>query len=1290
MVLYERLDTLGVEFPGGTFAQRVKGAETLLNDLPSKLAEYLVSALGPKEEPVPSTVGIIFLVSEIQQARAHSLDFNNLVNWVRVIEAATNALQALAKDLVADATQARLDGKFDLATQCLDKAQAAGDVLSSIQCLPRALHDQLEQEKDNLRAHLQDVKSGRDDPFAADFPELLCATMSSDFQRHKQLRDLVAKRCKELGHAIADLSTATTVETTKHVVGLLGSLASMTILLPKLRNFVPQACRLHKDNANALADKVLVFAQNCSQAHYSVAVPCLQLFASPWTDQYCAMLADIVPESPKVPQTSKVLEAALHTVAAQQTDLAQAISVLEGIALDSRASEQDLCAALAQLQQFMADERERRLTAQPAHLAVCQVFKGRLLQASKLAAEQLSAGDPTLLAKAAEHMRLLAAMKQHHELPAAAQELVHQAIAVVQAAIADLVTKLRRALDENLQQGRKDACTTTYRQASALTEALGEFCAPPPLEEFNKCLRDLFASKIATVADVTQPGPMAKLLVSLKQLVGGINVHEVQALLAVEIDQLLERAFARAHRDQFYQLGVQLQTKHGAMGVELLHDHPKYFDAVLVELRNKATTSMTDEHAMSELLKLNADLKAEEADKLLGLLRKFRARYEQLLDQYLYAFAPPPLEELVSLTKRKATAPGQRSFSRSYLAVSEDLPGILAGIFAVWSTQTSRDSYSKTNKVEAVRKPHPVQLLAIFRMLSMDSGENSKFAQVWDWFKRSVATSLPQDKFNGHLVELGTGEGKSLVLAVLAICLSLLGFEPYVACYSTILSTRDEGEFAPLFDTFGVRGHITYGTISHVTNAMLNKEGDVRALTLAVLNGSGTSGRRLAAADAVRPSILLLDEVDVFFSNDFCGDTYNAVCAYTNATVVALFKHLWAHYKTAGAALPFTNVQQLPLYAELMRPVSVDARAVIADCVQRMCRDLAAFRASHAHPRYMVQNDQLAYVTTEGHSVSTFYGYTTAFQFLQAVDEAKVTRAHESTYLALHPGCGSFSFAELPKAFAGGILGVTGTLSCLERCELEFIQSQFRLTQRTRVPSIYGGSKRDFKPLSHVKLYDTADRHHQMIVDAANEATAAGRPVLVFFEDDAAIERFQQSSYGQGLAAEVINSRTPRLDVPVCVRRAVDPRKVTLWTREFGRGQDFLCHDSNVNTAGGVLVIQAFYSSEQSEEVQIQGRTARQGNMGGYRLMLLNTQVATALACGVQAVQSANQSAEVHAKLAQMRQAKRQAAVAASRTSIATAGNVHAASMEYRQALLPGSGKARADVLKQLLRLQQL
>lgn len=69
------------------------------------------------------------------------------------------------------------------------------------------------------------------------------------------------------------------------------------------------------------------------------------------------------------------------------------------------------------------------------------------------------------------------------------------------------------------------------------------------------------------------------------------------------------------------------------------------------------------------------------------------------------------------------------------------------------------------------------------------------------------------------------------------------------------------------------------------------------------------------------------------------------------------------------------------------------------------------------------------------------------------------------------------------------------------------------------------------------------------------------------------------------------------------------PNKISLMTRWFGRGTDFKCRDESIIKAGGVHVIQTFLSLDRSEEVQIQGRCARQGDDGSYSMVLLRSEL---------------------------------------------------------------------------------
>ena len=72
------------------------------------------------------------------------------------------------------------------------------------------------------------------------------------------------------------------------------------------------------------------------------------------------------------------------------------------------------------------------------------------------------------------------------------------------------------------------------------------------------------------------------------------------------------------------------------------------------------------------------------------------------------------------------------------------------------------------------------------------------------------------------------------------------------------------------------------------------------------------------------------------------------------------------------------------------------------------------------------------------------------------------------------------------------------------------------------------------------------------------------------------------------------------------VMKATSSGAVTLFTKCFGRGTDFKVFDPKIIGAGGVHVIQTFFSDDISDEVQIKGRTARQGHKGTYKLVVLD------------------------------------------------------------------------------------
>ena len=77
-------------------------------------------------------------------------------------------------------------------------------------------------------------------------------------------------------------------------------------------------------------------------------------------------------------------------------------------------------------------------------------------------------------------------------------------------------------------------------------------------------------------------------------------------------------------------------------------------------------------------------------------------------------------------------------------------------------------------------------------------------------------------EISSKIGEVFTGEGKSIILAVLAIMFALNGRRTSIACYSQYLVERDEQSFAGLMTRFGVREKIKYQTFNSVCEAVIN------------------------------------------------------------------------------------------------------------------------------------------------------------------------------------------------------------------------------------------------------------------------------------------------------------------------------------------------------------------------------------------------------------------------------------------------------------------------------------
>jgi hypothetical protein len=175
----------------------------------------------------------------------------------------------------------------------------------------------------------------------------------------------------------------------------------------------------------------------------------------------------------------------------------------------------------------------------------------------------------------------------------------------------------------------------------------------------------------------------------------------------------------------------------------------------------------------------------------------------------------------------------------------------------------------------------------------------------------------------------------------------------------------------------------------------------------------------------------------------------------------------------------------------------------------------------------------------------------------------------------------------------------------LSKEEKSIVCDEYGLKEMTFTPSMFGDSKLDFKTDKDVVVLPDVARYHQTIAKEILDERNKGRAVLVFFDNVTDLNSFTSSEYGQRIHSmlSVVTESTD--NIQFSVTKATRKESVTLFPKVFGRGLDFKCSDQDVEAAGGVHVIQTFFSDFVSEEIQIKGRTARQTKRGSYRMLLL-------------------------------------------------------------------------------------
>ena len=399
-----------------------------------------------------------------------------------------------------------------------------------------------------------------------------------------------------------------------------------------------------------------------------------------------------------------------------------------------------------------------------------------------------------------------------------------------------------------------------------------------------------------------------------------------------------------------------------------------------------------------------------------------------------------------------------------------------------------------------------------------------------------------------------------------------------------------------MFNAFGVTEQIHYGTFQRLCERVINQEGDVRDRVQSTITGQAVHA---APKRRNRPKILLIDEVDVFFDESFYGNIYRPSLSLRHPTIQNLAGFIW---KSRGNKLTFPNLKQSTEYQACCSQFPGWER-LITEAAKSMMVDVLDFQT----PAYFVDNDKIAY-TDHGVSSNLVYGYSTMFAYFHEHEQGNITRQSRDENTCFYINCGNFSYAEMPFRFHV-VMGVTGTLKELNRAEQRIVADTYRIRKMTFSPSVFGANNLDFREESDIKIENRDDYFnciHREIIERRDARAPAKRAVMLFFEDEKLLHEFREAPCMHDLRGglQIMHERLTSQEKEQYVDRATQAGQITLATTYYGRGTNFVCNDKQVANNGGPHVLQTFLSEKTAEQRQIQGRTARQGGMGSYSMVL--------------------------------------------------------------------------------------
>jgi preprotein translocase subunit SecA len=460
----------------------------------------------------------------------------------------------------------------------------------------------------------------------------------------------------------------------------------------------------------------------------------------------------------------------------------------------------------------------------------------------------------------------------------------------------------------------------------------------------------------------------------------------------------------------------------------------------------------------------------------------------------------------------------------------------------------------------------------------------------------------------GRLVEMATGEGKTLVATLPACTVALAGVPVHVITVNDYLAARDASAMGPLYEQLGLSvGVIQQGMSADERREMYRRDVTYcsdKELAFDYLRDRAALGERSSRLHRGLDRLLdegrtrearvvlrglyfaIVDEADSVFIDD--ARTPLILSASTQAQ--AQRNRLEQALEIARALTPVEDYR-LDLRERSSRLTDtgrhkLEASAIAGSGASKPEREewieraLCALQLYHRDRQYVVEGEKVRIVDESTGRVMPDRAWERELhQLIEVKEGCELTHVRETL--------ARMTYQRLFRRYVR-LAGMTGTaMEVAGECHRVYG------LQTSRVP-LLRPSRREHLG---IRCFATQAEKWRAVSDAVQRiAIGEGRPVLVGTRSVHASERVSAQLAAAGIDHVVLNAKQDREEAQI-VAQAGEAGRVTVATNMAGRGTDIRLA-AGIGELGGLHVILTEFNESRRIDRQLYGRCARQGDRG--------------------------------------------------------------------------------------------